>query len=113
VGTEGEISTVQRPKAIVIEDEAIEGEGIDGNVPKMEGVPAEEGGEKEGAPTSLEVETSVPQAKDEDQGADPTTEVIYKWMRCPHCNDRIPLTSLERPLVISCKSCGAKGKLMR
>jgi tetratricopeptide (TPR) repeat protein len=43
----------------------------------------------------------------------PGQETIYKWMRCPHCGDNIPLTTMERPLVITCKSCGAKGRLVR
>jgi tetratricopeptide (TPR) repeat protein len=43
----------------------------------------------------------------------PDQGTIYKWMRCPHCGDNIPLTTTERPLVITCKSCGAKGRLVR
>jgi hypothetical protein len=34
-----------------------------------------------------------------------------RFVKCPMCMSKIPVRSKERPLVLTCKTCGAKGKL--
>jgi Zn finger protein HypA/HybF involved in hydrogenase expression len=50
----------------------------------------------------------------EDSGEnDADTEVVYRMIKCPHCDGPVPVTTKKRPVVVICPSCGSKGRLVR
>ncbi len=40
-------------------------------------------------------------------------EIVYKVIPCPKCGSGVPITTEERPVVVVCSSCGAKGRIMK
>ncbi|RLF67203.1 MAG: hypothetical protein DRN57_05920, partial [Thermoplasmata archaeon] len=54
-------------------------------------------------------EEEAPEEEEEEAEA----EIVYKIIKCPKCHGPVPITTLERPIVIVCPTCGAKGRLMR
>ena len=70
----------------------------------------EEEEEEEGSIGETEPDTEGP---DEPEAEEEEAEIIYKVIKCPHCKGPVPITTMERPIVIICPTCGAKGRLVR
>ena len=66
-------------------------------------------------PEEAEAEEKEPEAEEEEEGEEEEKEEepkVLKKIKCRKCGSPIPITSAERPIIITCPDCGAKGKLV-
>ncbi|MCU0799618.1 MAG: tetratricopeptide repeat protein [Candidatus Thermoplasmatota archaeon] len=84
-------------------DEDMFDEGPPKTVPGSQGKPAN-GPEEEGTEEVL---------MEEEEVEEEPVEIVYKVIPCPKCGSGVPITTEERPIVVICPTCGAKGRIIK
>jgi len=57
-------------------------------------------------------EVDIDEAAVEEADEEPV-EIVYKVIPCPKCGSGVPITTEDRPVVVVCPVCGAKGRIIR